>query len=258
MFWDKKLIEELRKNGIDYNNGKLTKLPTYSGNDPHIDAKLEYHNVSLERKQDWVHGQMKLQWVESLEDTIDLLCQDNGDWTVAKAFWIHLDETIDEFLSSEEKSLENLKNLLPSPTFWKLAEDYAKSLNDKSVVGLLIREVEAAKALKSLFAKEELVFIDYRRQTDCHIIQESYDVQLKKNNQIKYERNMPILGPGVSLPIKDIDKMVHDLLRKYNPNLFLHIDETRIAIDFAKRIRATALDTKLVEIMRKLHTPITK
>ncbi len=108
------------------------------------------------------------------------------------------------------------------------------------------RVLAALAELLALFDEDERIYIHYRRDTEGHIWQDSYQLSGHVDKpKLVEDRFYFLLGRNVSHD--DAHKSTQTVLRRYPVN------ELAIAVDFARRARPRIL--ALVEALRPLHTP---
>lgn len=105
------------------------------------------------------------------------------------------------------------------------------------------RVVERCEALKALFSEDELIWLQYRRDAEGHIWQESYEIGVKglgSGAKIKETRRYEVIDK--TLNVEETMLRMRALLRKHGNTL--NSAEDNIAINFARRsavsIRAIA------------------
>jgi hypothetical protein len=114
--------------------------------------------------------------------------------------------------------------------------------NPRSLLALAVTTFRCIEAIRLAFTEDELVYADYRRHTEGHPTQKSYDVRWSQRGGVVVDKKgMPSLGR--ELTVQELDTAVRRVLKA-------HSGEPAIAIAFAKRIRA--LLPPLVEAMRRL------
>ena len=99
--------------------------------------------------------------------------------------------------------------------------------------------VERCQALKAIFSEDELIWLQYRRDTEGHIWQESYEIGVKglgSGAKIKETRLYAVIDKKLNVEETMLRKQA--LLRKYGNTIATA--EDNIAIDFARR-SATAI-----------------
>jgi hypothetical protein len=88
---------------------------------------------------------------------------------------------------------------------------------------------DAIRDLRGSLDEDELLWVHYRRDTECHVWQESYELQGAKG-RLKDERKFALLG-GKTLQVDEIDRRLRAMVRKYN------VDEPAIAVAFATKLQ---------------------
>ena len=85
-------------------------------------------------------------------------------------------------------------------------------------------------AARAALDEDERLWLHYRRDTECHVWQESYELQLGGKGRLKEERKFSLLG-GKTLHVDEIDRRLRALLRQYNVN------EPAMAVAFATKLQ---------------------
>jgi hypothetical protein len=94
----------------------------------------------------------------------------------------------------------------------------------------LNRIIELIEDIRAAFDTDELLWLEYRRNVECHPWQDKYRLRTKRDGSLDDERHHELLqGRRV---VEDTQAALSRVVRRYN------IDEDGIAIDFAKRIAA--------------------
>jgi hypothetical protein len=246
IFKDQDILDALSNNGIGCQNGKLIKLSNYKGKDPYINDRLDFYNQINESHQVQCNAQLKLQWINKFLETTNSLISKQYNWTVISAFWVHLHGIVQEFIDNNKKELSQLRKILPSSALWKAAYNKAE-LNEQSPLPMFINLINISTKIKDLFDTDDLIYIDNRRQTECHITQSNYEIRWDdKNNKIKKSTIRVI---NKTIPVKDAHTSIKKTLSKYS-TYPPYPDETAIAIKFAQRIKKSSLDTQLLDISK--------
>jgi hypothetical protein len=166
-------------------------------------------------------------WTSGLAHIAEsIAAKGDPDGAYISLFWLRLQQILAELLPycEESKAVHERFGL----------DDRAK---------LFAAVVERCLALKATFNEDELMWLQYRRDTEGHIWQESYEIGVRglaNGAKIKESRNYEVIGKTVN--VEDAMLRMRALLRKYGDSI--NAAEDNIAIDFAKRsavaIRAVA------------------
>jgi hypothetical protein len=86
---------------------------------------------------------------------------------------------------------------------------------------------DAIRAVRDALDEDERIYLQYRRDTMCHIWQDSYELNAR-NGKLKEQRSFSLIGQP--LHVDEFDRRVRAFLLKHG------VDETRIAVEFARRL----------------------
>jgi len=121
-----------------------------------------------------------------------------------------------------EQDIEELRRIPTPPT---------------SAVGRAVLTVrDALRAVRAALDEDDCIWLHYRRDTECHVFQDAYDLSVR-NGKSKEQRRFELIEKTIS--VDEFDKRARAFLRKYNVN------EPAIAVAFAKRL-APSIDAVLV------------
>jgi hypothetical protein len=142
---------------------------------------------------------------------------DKSDEAHHALFWIRLQQVLAELLPYCEESRS-------------VHEQFG--LHERAKLFAVV--VDRCRDLAGLFSEDELMWMQYRRDTEGHIWQESYEIgvkELAKGSKIKESRRYEVIDKVVN--VEDAMTRMRVLLRKYGNTI--DAMETGIAVDFAKR-----------------------
>ncbi len=80
-----------------------------------------------------------------------------------------------------------------------------------------------------MFNKEELIYLEYRRNVEAHPFQDTFRHLSKSKIGFRKSRPVRILGDA-EMEIQDLDSVIGGVIKRYSVN------EDSIAFDFARRI----------------------
>lgn len=192
------------------------------------DEKERLKSAIYERSE--IRAKQALQWVQELNRTAGELTSRGTAAGVdtTTVFWIRLHGVLVEVGGSYEYTC-------------KLADDCGASSAKLAIDSRVVRD--AIRSMRDSMNEDELLWVHYRRDTECHVWQESYELGRKKNG-LKETRKFELLG-GKELHVDDIDERARALLRKHGVN------EPAMAVHFAKLIAPHA--GHVLEAMRPLY-----
>lgn len=196
-----------------------------------VDDRERLKNAIVERSE--IRAQQALQWVRELYRVAGEL---SARGTAAgvdtqSIFWIRLHGVLVEVGENYEDSC-------------KLMAEYGVTTLSIGRHTLAVRD--AIRAIRDSMDEDERLWVHYRRDTECHVWQESYELSLrKKSGTLKEVRAFALLGK--ELHVDDIDKRARALLRKHGVN------EPAMAVHFAKLVVSHV--AKVLEAMRPLYEP---
>jgi len=213
--FDAKLIAALSAGGVELGpEGKFV----CSGTGPATPEQVRYMNLQAARRQPDTHARQQANWVRNLDETARTL-RDQGDaapWPFMAIFWIRLHAVIADL----RLELEG--------TFQRLGIDPAThQAQPHSPLSLAIATHQRIEMIWRRFTEDELVFIDCRRQTECHITQSSYDYRLGRANVVLDRRGVPTVGREFT--VEELDAAVGRILGAYP-------DENAAAVALARKI----------------------
>ncbi len=131
------------------------------------DAYIEYFNARFASDHVRMLDLLERQWIATFASATDVVLAAGGcaSWMVEGAFWTRLWGVICDL----RHHYEDLAR--PLIEFGMTAES-ARKLRHKSAP--VFDRLEATTSLLRLFDRDELIFIDYLRQTSCHPFQRGY------------------------------------------------------------------------------------
>ncbi len=192
------------------------------------DEKERLKKAIYERSE--VRARQALQWVQELVRAASELSARGTAAGVdtTTVFWIRLYGVLDEVGGSYERVC-------------KLANDCGVGNSKLAIESRGVRD--AIRAMRDSMSEDERLWVHYRRDTECHVWQESYELGRRKNG-LKETRKFDLLD-GKELHVDDIDARARTLLRKHGVN------EPELAVYFATLIAPHAM--RVVEAMRPLY-----
>ncbi|MGE0396461.1 MAG: hypothetical protein AB7T06_07065 [Kofleriaceae bacterium] len=87
---------------------------------------------------------------------------------------------------------------------------------------------DALHAVRDSMSEDERMWLHYRRDVECHVWQDAYELN-RRGNGLKEKRRFALLS-GQEMHIDEIAKRSSALMRKYN------VDEPAMAVHFAKLV----------------------
>jgi len=146
-------------------------------------------------------------------------------WPFKAIFWIRLHGVLNDIRSDGTTFRRNL------------AAAGVDEKTDKPTLGgvadLALKFYDAIDRLKSALTDDELIYADYRRHTESHPVQTSYDVRWStRGSQVVVQHRVPALER--ELTVDELDAAIRRVLEAHQTN------EAVIAVDFAKRLVAKA------------------
>lgn len=179
------------------------------------------------RKRGDVRAQLALQWVQNLARIANELVARGTNTSIdtQAAFWIRLHGVLVE-VGGNYEYLGNLIGTEPT--------------GDNASCALVVRD--AIRATRDALDEDERIWLHYRRDTECHVVPEAYELAVK-NGKLKEQRRFALLDQTIHVDL--FDKRVRAFLRKYDVN------EPAIAVAFAKRL--APLIANILVAMRPLY-----
>jgi hypothetical protein len=229
--YDEELLRHAARSGLTIgSDGKWTRIPGFAGQNPPTDEKVRYLNESA-RKHD-TDARLTLQWVGNLAYVVETLARD-GEGVAGpflSVFWIRLHGVIADMLPEAAKFFRFL-NVDPS----------SQVARPRSPLEFALTKFRRMDALRHVFSEDELTYADYRRNTECHPTQDSYDVRWHPKQQtIMERRGIPAIGREFT--VAELDAAIGRVLRA-------HANEIAIAVAFARRIAVHM--PPLLEVMQQ-------
>jgi hypothetical protein len=176
------------------------------------------------------NARLQCQWVENLAQIVETLGREgeHAAWPYMGLFWIRLHGLLTEIRSRHA-------------TAFKMAGiDPATHVpNRRSLLEHAIAEWRAVEPVRQTFTDDELIYADYRRHTEGHPTQRSYDVRLNRG-RVNDQHGVRALGREFT-----VAELTAAILRV----LAAHPSENAIAVAFARRILPHM--PALVAIMRR-------
>jgi hypothetical protein len=233
MNFDRELLRILNARGIVVGpNGEWVRSPTYAGSTPPTDEHIRYLNASAHQPD--TNARLKRQWIESFWELVQALHHETPPGPFLGMFWIRLHGVLCD-LRSEWLKLFQSVGVNPA----------THVPNNASLLEIALSSFRAMEAIRQALSEDELIYADYRRHTECHPTQSSYDVRWSQRAGGILERHgVPALGREYT--VTELDAAIRRVLAA-------HPTEAAIAVAFARRIQP--LVPPLVEVTRRLTTP---
>lgn len=161
------------------------------------------------------HARLAFQWVQELQRTSVQLSMRGKEAgvDVMTAFWIKLYGVLDEVGGHYEYAV-------------KLADDCGAGATRMATDARAVRD--ALRSVRDSMNEDELIWLSYRRDVECHVWQDSYELN-RKGDRLKERRGFSLLD-GKVLTVDEFDQRARAFLRKH------HVDEQAIAVYFAKLV----------------------
>jgi len=162
-----------------------------------------------------IRAQQAFQWVRELvrvSSTVATQGAAAGADTIT-VFWVRLFGVLSEVGESYEYVC-------------KLADHCGASDEPLARDARVVRD--ALRAMRDSMDEDELIWLHYRRDCECHVWQESYALSRKKNG-LKEKRVFGLLGDK-ELTVDEFDKRASAMLRKHGRS------EAALAVHFAKLV----------------------
>ena len=176
-----------------------------------------------------IRARLKFGGAQYLQRVVTQLVRD-GKNTLPETqdmFWVKLYAVLDELHADYEYLGERIG---PQPK------------NETSRLTLAVRNT--IRALHGALDDDERIWVQYRRDSVCHLVPESYDLSAQKGKgTLKEQRHFSLIGQ--TLHVDEFDRRARALLRKYN------VDEAAMAVAFATKL--APLLTQLVVAMSPLY-----
>jgi hypothetical protein len=227
--YDREFLRTLAARGIVLDaNGQWERDPNFSGPNPPTHDMIRFLNESAGQHD--TNAQLRCQWVENLAQIVETLYREGGaaPWPYMAVFWLRLHGLLTEIRSGH------------TTAFQTGGIDPATYVPNKgSLLEYAVVEWRAIEPVRQAFTEDELIYADYRRHTEGHPTQRSYDVRMNRR-QINDRHGVPALGREFT-----IAELNAAILRV----LAAHPNESAIAVAFARRIRLFM--PPLVAIMRR-------
>lgn len=172
-----------------------------------------------------------LRWTQSLKRSIDVLVT-VPTTDVATVFWIRLYGVLVEVRKGHEPAEVELSDSSPGKeeqTSSALSEedqyyeDWAAE-EDEYFGGLAADVLAACQALRSEFTEEELLFIQWKRDDEAHVLLDGYELQ-EQHGKLVLHRRKSILGRSV------LQQRVRDVVQTAR----MERDDLASAVAFAQR-----------------------
>jgi hypothetical protein len=176
-----------------------------------------------------VRARLALQHVQILDRaTNDLLVHARDTHPDTQTvFWIRLHGVLVEIGGFYESTGDLIGPMLVRP-----GTTAAHALNVRDTI----------RAIRDALDEDERIWLHYRRDTECHVWPESYELGVR-NGKLKENRRFALIDQTIH--VDEFDRRARAFLRKYNVN------EPAIAAAFAKKL--APLISKLLVAMRPLY-----
>jgi hypothetical protein len=213
-------------------DGSLVRLRSFAGKSPISDDLLRYMNAR--RGKSDIEAHQKCHWVERLADAVERLVDENAapDWAVDSVFWTKLHGVLTELRGDYTKYLEPLRQMGVDPMTYVP--------NRGSLLEYGLAAYRCLEGVRNQLTDDELIYADYRRQTEGHTIQSCYSVRWSRKAGVIDKRRIQALGREYT--IAELDASLDRVLLAFN------IDEHAIAVHFARKVRPAV--AALVPVMR--------
>lgn len=201
---------------------------------PVTDDQIRFLNESGPKNT--INAPLKLQWVENFSQVVAVLVQEGvtAPWPYQAMFWIRLHGILVDLWKELHESFRVFD-----------VDPKSGQQHSGSYLDLAFQVFSAIEQLKSALTPDELVYADYRRHTEAHPTQKSYDVRWSsKKSGIVDTREVPTLGREFS--VAELSEMTRRVLTA-------HPNEPSIAVAFARRVQGPTV--ALLTAVRGFHSP---
>jgi hypothetical protein len=228
--YDQAVLRVLAARGIVLGaDGQWERAANYTGPNPPTEAQIRFMNESAGQPE--TNSRLVCQWVENLAQIVETLDRDGEQaaWPYMAVFWLRLHGLLTEVRANYTQ------------TFQTMEIDPATYVPNKgSVLEYVIAAWRRIEPVREAFTDDELIYADYRRHTEGHPTQRSYDVRMNRAGQINDRHGVPSLGREFT--VAELDAAILRVLAA-------HTNEHAVAVAFARRIRD--LMPPLVAVMRR-------
>lgn len=174
-----------------------------------------------------------LLWVRDLHRAAEILASGGENCDTATTFWLRLFASLDELIPHYGWVLELFQGVIPHE---QLTGDARLSADCHA----------ALVALLDLFDENERLYIHYRRDTEGHVWQDSYELSRHRiKAKLIEERAYSLLG-GRKLAHDDVEKRLRSVIRR-------HRNELAIAVALAQR--AMPQIEEVVNTIERMYVP---
>ncbi|MEI6092765.1 MAG: hypothetical protein WCQ47_03685 [bacterium] len=180
-------------------------------------------------------------WILNLNYTINRLLIESDEDTqemLTAIFWIRTQGLLTEISSHYRKVYDNFDYGLKS----------GKIDPNNTLLILIARIYNLLEKIKKSLNEEEIIIIDYLRQTHCHVIQKGYQFDIQ-GNTLKTTYTFKVINKALHLD--QIDEIISTYHRRYFRNN--RIDYVSMAKDIALKIKDDIF--QLNELFGVLNTP---
>jgi hypothetical protein len=221
MAFNDELIRILSRRGLTLgSNGVWERMPHYRGGNPVTDEQLRFVNETNQRRQSDTDARLRRQWIENLNHVVEELDQHGleAPWPFQSLFWIRLHGVFMDLRSWY------------STVFQTIGIDPGTYVsNHGSAVEFAVMTFRAIECLRDQFTEDELIYADYRRHTESHPTQTSYNVRWSQRGAAVVDRHgVPSIGREFT--VAELDAAVQRVLAA-------HPSEAAIAVALARRVR---------------------
>jgi len=239
--WDEMVLALLARQGVTIgSDGKMVRIPAYTGTTPATDAQIRYHNEKHDPYN--VNSHLKVFWVNALAELAEELSMkgDATPWPSRGMFWIRLHGV----LHDERQALLD--------TFRKVGLDPETHVSPPTSAGAwALEKYRAIEAIRKAFTDDELIYADYLRQTNGHPTQAQYEVRWSDAHGGQVNDKRGITTVGREFTTAQLDAAVRRVLAAHSVNG--RPCEDVIAVAFARRVLGVI--GPLVDVMHRSVLP---
>jgi hypothetical protein len=227
--YDGEYLRALAARGIVLDgNGQWVRDANFTGPNPPTNDTIRYLNESAGQAE--INSRLICQWVENLAQIAETLDREGEQaaWPYMSVFWLRLHGLLTEIRSNYTQA------------FQTAGIDPATHVpNRGSLLEYAIEAWRCIEPLRQAFTEDELIYADYRRHTEGHPTQRSFDVRMNRG-RINDRHGIPSIGREFT--VANLDAAILRILGAYR-------NEDAIAVAYARRIHP--LMPALVAVMRR-------